>query len=123
MSTPPDVCNTPAPPSSPVPMPYVNIFDAKDVSPSTASKKVFICGAGALTVKSETTRSSGDEAGVNGGVVCGKNMQKGQFTSGSQKVEIEGKKAVMQGSATKHNSGNTIGMCLKAAQSKVDYGA
>src|SRR5574344_1534490 len=74
MSTPPDVCNTPAPPSSPVPMPYVNIFDAKDVSPSTASKKVFICGAGALTVKSETTRSSGDEAGVNGGVVCGKNM-------------------------------------------------
>ena len=123
MSTPPDVCKTPAPPAGPVPTPYVNMFDAKDVTPSTASKKVFICGAGALTIKSETTRSNGDEPGVNGGVVSGKNMQKGQFTSGSMKVVIEGKKAVMQTSATKHNAGNTIGMCLKAGQSKVDYGS
>ena len=26
MSTPPDVCKTPAPPGAPVPIPYVNIF-------------------------------------------------------------------------------------------------
>ncbi|MDD6182021.1 MAG: DUF4150 domain-containing protein [Desulfovibrionaceae bacterium] len=120
LSTPPDVCQTPATPS-PVPVPYVNQFDAADVTPSTASRKVFLAGAGALTVKSKAPRSSGDEAGVNGGVVSGRNMGQGEFISGSMKVMIEGQKAVMQSSQTKHNNGNTIGMCLQARQTKVDF--
>ena len=36
MSTPPDVCQTPAPPGSPVPTPYVNIFQCSMVTPNTA---------------------------------------------------------------------------------------
>jgi hypothetical protein len=122
ISTAPDVCKTPTP-SGTVPTPYVNIFDAKKAKSNTVSKKVFICGAKALTIKAQVAQSNGDEAGVSGGVVSGKNMKQGEFSTGSMKVCIEGQKAVMQTSLTKHNNANTIGMCAQAAQSKVSYGA
>ena len=67
MSTPPDVCQTPAPPGSPVPTPYVNIFQCSMVTPNTACSKVFIDGSPALNIKSATALSNGDEPGVNGG--------------------------------------------------------
>lgn len=118
-STSPDVCKTPAPPGSPVPVPYVNVFQCNMVLPNTASQKVLICGAMALTLKSKTSISNGDEAGVNGGVVSSKFIGEGQFTKGSSKVKIEGNQAVVQGAATKHNKGNTVGMNSIAAQSKV----
>jgi uncharacterized Zn-binding protein involved in type VI secretion len=89
------------------------------VDPSTACSKVFIAGAPALNVKSQTFLSNGDEAGVAGGVVSGKFIGPGEFISGSQKVQLEGKAAVSQGAQTKHNDGNTMGMCSLAGQSKV----
>lgn len=119
MSTPPDTCKTPAPPAAPVPMPYVNIFQCNMVTPSTASSKVKICGAKALTIKSKTSMSNGDEPGVAGGVSSNKFIGPGEFTKGSSKVKIEGKAAVSMGAPTKHNDGNTTGMCSMAAQSKV----
>jgi hypothetical protein len=118
-STPPDVCKTPAPPGPPVPMPYVNIFQCNMVNPSTACSKVFIDGAPALNIKSQSLISNGDEAGVAGGVVSGKFIGQGEFIMGSQKVQLESKAAVSQGATTKHNNGNTTGMCSTSGQSKV----
>ncbi len=121
MSSAPDVCKTPTPTGS-VPIPYVNIFMCNMVMPNTACSKVFIAGSLALNVKSQTAISNGDEAGVNGGVVSSKFIGKGEFITGSQKVTLEGKAAVSQGATTKHNEGNTTGMCSVAAQANVDVG-
>ena len=118
MSTPPDVCKTPSP-SGTVPVPYVNIFQCSMVTPNTACSKVFIDGSPALNLKSATMLSNGDEPGTAGGVSSGKFIGKGEFTKGSQKVTLEGKAAVSQGASTKHNQGNTTGMCSMAAQMKV----
>jgi hypothetical protein len=114
----PDVCKTPSP-GGPVPVPYVNIFQCNMVNPETASQKVFIDGAPALNVKSKTLLSSGDEAGSAGGVVSGKFIGAGEFIMGSQKVKFEDKNAVSQGAQTKHNEGNTMGICSTSGQSKV----
>lgn len=119
MSTPPDVCKTPSP-GGPVPIPYVNIAQCNMVTPDTAAQKVFIGGAPALTMKSKTSLSNGDEAGnAGGGVVSGKFIGACEFTKGSGKVTIENQAAVMQGSTTKHNDGNTTGMAAVAGQFKV----
>ena len=118
MSTPPDVCKTPSPTGT-TPVPYVNIFQCNMVTPNTACSKVFIAGSPALHVKSQSTISNGDEAGNMGGVVSSKFIGKGEFIKGSVKVTLEGKAAVSQGATTKHNDGNTTGMCSMAAQSKV----
>ncbi|MDR1934305.1 MAG: DUF4150 domain-containing protein [Candidatus Accumulibacter sp.] len=118
-STVPDVCKTPAPPASPAPIPYVNIFQCNMVDPGTACSKVFIDGAPALNVKSKSLLSNGDEAGTAGGVSSNKFIGQGEFIMGSQKVQLENKAAVSQGVQTKHNNGNTVGMCSMAGQSKV----
>lgn len=118
MSTPPDVCKTPSPTGT-TPVPYVNLFQCSMVTPNTACSKVFIAGSPALHVKSQSTISNGDEAGNMGGVVSSKFIGKGEFIKGSVKVTLEGKAAVSQGATTKHNDGNTTGMCSMAAQSKV----
>ena len=78
-------------------------------------------GSPALNVKSQTAISNGDEAGnAGGGVVSNKFIGKGEFIKGSAKVTLEGKAAVSQGATTKHNDGNTVGLCSVAAQAKVD---
>ena len=119
MSNVPDICKTPTA-VGPVPIPYVNIFMCNMVLPNTACTKVFISGALALNVKSQTAISNGDEAGTAGGAVSNKFIGKGEFVQGSTKVTLEGKAAVSQGATTKHNDGNTVGLCSAAAQSKVD---
>lgn len=120
MSSAPDVCKTPVPPGETVPVPYVNIFMCNMVLPNTACTKVFIAGALALTVKSQTAISNGDEPGVVGGMASSKFIGKGEFLRGSMKVTLEGAAAVSQGAMTKHNDSNTVGLCNAAAQAKVD---
>ena len=73
----PDVCKTPAPPAGPIPIPYPNI--GMVMQASKTSKKVKFCGKDAVTTDSEIPRSQGDEAGVTGGVVSSKNMDKITF--------------------------------------------
>lgn len=113
----PDVCKTPAPPAPPVPIPYPNI--AMPMMGNPATTKVLICGMPALTKASKISISSGDEAGVAGGVVSGKNMGEAEFVMSSLKVKLEGNFSVRLGDTTKHNGGNAIGAVLAPSQSVV----
>lgn len=117
----PDVCNTPAPPASPVPVPYPNIAQCNMAKSNTCSEKVFIVGANALNQKTEISSTSGDEAGVNNGAASGKVMGKAKFLNGSMAVKIEGSPAVLIGSGTGHNGDtpNTTGAASVPGQTKV----
>jgi hypothetical protein len=69
----PDVCKTPAPPGSPVPIPYPNIAQLADASPVADN---LVVGPSELKVlvkadSSEISTSTGDEAGSAGGVKSG----------------------------------------------------
>src|SRR5688500_7350281 len=87
----PDVCLTPAPPAPPVPIPYPNIAMMNQASKT--SPRVKGCGKPACNLKTEVPRSSGDEAGLNKGVVSGMNMGKMIYKKGSTKVKVEGQSA------------------------------
>lgn len=110
----PDVCKTPAPPAPPVPIPYPNMAMPPMGNPATT--KVLIGGMPALTKASNITLSSGDEPGVAGGVVSGKNMGPAEFVLSSMVVMLEGNPAVRLGDMTKHNDGNIVGSVLAPGQ-------
>jgi hypothetical protein len=121
----PDVCKTPAPPAPPIPIPYPNIAQCAMANPGTASLKVLILNASTLKLQSEIPISSGDEAGVAGGVVSGMNMGPAKFIKGSSKVLVEGKPGVYLTSQLGMNgsSPNTVGTQLAPSQAKVIFGA
>tara|TARA_R110001599_G_scaffold185680_1_gene379946 strand:+ start:38983 stop:39399 length:417 start_codon:yes stop_codon:yes gene_type:complete len=116
----PDVCLTPAPPAPPVPIPYPNIGMVNQAKKT--SSKVKFAGKEVVTKKSEISRSSGDEAGVNKGVVSGMNMDKVTFKKGSAKVKIEGQPCIHLTSMTGHNGSNAnmpAGAQIAPSQTKV----
>src|SRR4051794_24712236 len=73
----PDVCNTPAPPAPPIPIPYPNIAQASDTSGGPTS--VTTDGEMPMVKGAKYSKSSGDEAGTIGGVVSGVNMSEAEF--------------------------------------------
>ena len=116
----PDVCLTPAPPAPPVPIPYPNIGMVNQAKKT--STKVKFAGKEVVTKKSEMSRSSGDEAGVNKGVVSGMNMDKVTFKKGSSKVKIQGQPCVHLTIMTGHNGSNAnmpAGAQIAPSQTKV----
>jgi hypothetical protein len=120
----PDVCLTPAPPAPPIPVPYPNIAQCAMANPGTASTKVMIANMPALMLNSMITLSSGDEAGVNGGVVSGQFIGPAKFLKGSSKVLVEGKPGAYLTSQLGQNgaSPNTVGTQIAPSQAKVIYG-
>jgi hypothetical protein len=117
----PDVCKTPAPPAPPIPIPYPNI--AQCASATGESQKVKIANMGALKKDSEIPMSSGDEAGVAGGVTSSVNMNKCTYKKGSMKVKFEGAEAVHLTSMTSHNKDNfPAGMQIVPSQVQVIVG-
>lgn len=100
----PDVCKTPAPPGSPVPVPYPNVGQV--LQSTGTSTKVKICQKPAVTKKSKMNMSQGDEAGVVGGVVSNRNMDKVQYRKGSGKVKIQGQEAEFLSAMTGQNGSN-----------------
>ena len=116
----PDTCLTPAPPSPPIPVPYPN-FGMVNQAKNTA-KKVKFSGKEVITKKSEISRSSGDEAGVNKGVMSGMNMGKVTFKKGSSKVKVQGQDCIHLTSMTGHNGMNAnmpTGVQVAPSQTKV----
>jgi hypothetical protein len=100
----PDVCKVPAPPAPPIPTPFPNI--AQCAMATGTATKVLVMNMPALTESSKIPMSSGDEAGVAGGVVSGTNMGPVVFRTSSSKVSFEGKKAAMLTAMTAHNGSN-----------------
>lgn len=116
----PDVCLTPAPPAPPVPIPYPNTAMVNQTKKT--STKVKFSGKEVVTKKSEMSRSMGDEAGVNKGVVSGMNMSKVCYKKGSAKVKIQGQDCVHLTSMTGHNGSNAnmpAGVQVAPSQTKV----
>ncbi len=116
----PDVCLTPAPPGPPVPVPYPDMGMMNQATKT--SKKVKFVGKEVVTLKSEIPRSMGDEAGTNGGVVSGRNMDKVTFKKGSSKVRVEGSPCVHLISITAQNGINAnapAGTVVAPSQVKV----
>lgn len=117
----PDVNLTPAPPApSPVPVPYPNTGMVNQAKKT--STKVKIAGKEVVTVKSEISRSMGDEPGVNKGVMSGENMGKITFKKGSSKVKVQGQAVVHLTSMTGHNgtnANNPAGTQVAPSQTKV----
>jgi hypothetical protein len=116
----PDVCKTPAPPlPNPVPIPYPNIAMV-NMATRTSTKVKFV-SMEVVTMSSEIPSSSGDEAGVQGGVVSGGNLQKCQFKKGSSKVKVEGQPCIHLTSPTAQNGSNSnaVGAQIVPSQVKV----
>ncbi|HXX92275.1 MAG TPA: PAAR-like domain-containing protein [Planctomycetota bacterium] len=86
----PDVCLTPAPPAPPVPIPYPNIAMLPQANPGTASSKVLISSAPAFHEGTTIMMSSGDEAGVLGGVISGVFIGPAAPKLASTQVKAEG---------------------------------
>jgi hypothetical protein len=113
----PDVCLTPAPPGSPVPIPYPNIGQLSDAvntsDSSTGTGEVKVGGDHVILANtSEIPTTTGDEAGTAGGVTSGTTKGKVEFTGGSSTVTIHGKQVVRMGDTTKQNNGNAVGTVL-----------
>lgn len=116
----PDVCLTPAPPGPPVPVPYPNT--AQVASTNGAVEKVLIENKETVAEGAKMPRSSGDEAGTNGGVSSGVNMGPVEPKVFSSKVFLDGKKAVFLTSRTGHNGTSAnmpAGMQVAPSQAKV----
>ena len=84
----PDVCLTP---SGPVPVPYPNVARSADLV--RGSETVAVDGQPVAVKGSAFGRSTGDEAGVQKGVVSGAVMGEARFQNWSFDVKIEGRNA------------------------------
>ncbi|MBN1441709.1 MAG: DUF4150 domain-containing protein [Planctomycetes bacterium] len=102
----PDVNITPAAPS-PIPIPYPNIGMASDTS--QGPKSVKLDGKMPMTKGAQYSKTSGDEAGTNGGVISGVNRGVAEFMLYSFDVKIEGKNACRLGDPMFHNKKNIAG--------------
>jgi len=101
-----DVCLTPPPPpAGPVPIPYVNVASAGDLTKGSTTVKVD-GEPTALEDKSECSTSTGDEAGQQGGnVITHKTKGKAFFQLWSFTVKVEGKGVCRHGDLMGQNSG------------------
>ena len=101
----PDVCNTPAPPAPPVPIPYPNVAQSSDAD--KGAKKVNADGNPICTKDSNFSKSTGDEAGNIGGVASAKTKGKAEFVNSSFDVKAEGVGVVRATDMLLHNDKNT----------------
>lgn len=107
----PDVCWTPVPIIVEVPIPYPNIGELSQASPTFSD--VLVKGSAIVHEDSEISTTTGDEAGANGGVANGRQITKEvKFTSYSSSVLVHGKKVVRMFDATTQNKENAVGIVL-----------
>ena len=108
----PDVCLTVVGPSV-VPIPYTNSAKSSDLS--GGSKTVTADGGNSIAIKGcSFSKSTGDAAGTNKGIVSGTTQGKAEFITSSPTVKIEGKGVCRLSDQMTMNSMNT--MCLGGAQ-------
>lgn len=108
IATAPDVCLTPSGPAV-VPVPYPNIAVSADLTDGTTSVKVD-GGMMAAISGSQLCKSTGDEAGVNGGVASGTFIKEATWITYSFDVMLEGKNACRLTDKLFMNHKNTVCM-------------
>lgn len=111
-----DVClSPPPPPAGPVPVPYVNLANASDLTKGSSTVKIQGTPT-ALENASEVALSSGDEGGVQGGgVVTHKFKGKATFVLWSFTVKVEGKGVCRNGDQMQQNEASEPGNIICAA--------
>jgi hypothetical protein len=100
----PDVCKTP--PSS-IPVPYPNLASSADAT--GGPKTVAVEGRMAMVKGATYTRTTGDEAGKDGGVLSGTHRAEAEFALYSFDVKIEGRNVCRVGDPMHHNRRNATG--------------
>ncbi len=118
----PDTCKVPAPPAPPIPTPFPNMAMLNQANGGTCSKKVKILNQPVVTKATEIPRTSGDEAGVAGGVVSGMNMGPASFKQGVSAVKVEGDDIINLMKPMGHNGTNAnapAGVHVAPSQAKV----
>jgi hypothetical protein len=118
----PDVCLVPAPPLPPIPTPFPNMAMANQALPPTCALTVMISNKFVIVLNGQIPMSSGDDAGVGGGVMSGMMMGPVTFKLGSFKVMAEGKGICSLAAMTTQNgmgSGNAVGNVISPSQPKV----
>ena len=98
----PDVCETPSP-TGPVPIPYPNVAMSADTA--QGSQDVKMDGNPIMLQGSNFKMSTGDEAGVSGGVVSGQITATAEFVNFSFDVMVEGKPVPRLGDMMVQNKG------------------
>ncbi|MEQ3528390.1 DUF4150 domain-containing protein (plasmid) [Pseudoalteromonas piscicida] len=88
-----------------VPIPYSNLAKSGDAASTASSVK--INGNPAANIKSNFSKSTGDQPGKKKGIASGTIKGKAEFITSSFDVYIEGKPAVRQGDLMISNSKNT----------------
>ena len=119
----PDTCLTPAPPAPPVPIPYPNMAMLNLATGFVV--KVMVGGMPALNMQSMVSITSGDEAGVSGGVASGTFIGPAKFLKGSSKVMFGGQPSVRVTDTTGHNGASPNapgGVVMAPSQTKVLVG-
>ncbi len=102
----PDVCKVPAPPAPPVPTPFPNMAQCPMTNTGTASTKVKIMNMPAIIMNTMINLSSGDEAGVLGGMISNVFIGPAKYFKGSVKVMFDGKPAMHLTSMAGQNGSN-----------------
>ena len=103
----PDLCKTPVPIVGVVPIPYPNIGKASDTK--KGSKKVKTDGKMAMVKGANYKKTTGDEAGVQKGIISSKTKEKAEFMMYSFDVKFEGKNVCRLGDPMFHNKKNIMG--------------
>jgi hypothetical protein len=112
----PDVCLTPTP-VGPIPVPYPNTAQQNMGTPAVMN--VLFGGGLAHNLGTKIPQTTGDNAGVNGGVASGTVMGPCQHVTGAFTVLVGGMPASRMTSVSIQNSTNCPGVALAPSQTKV----
>lgn len=102
----PDICKTPTP-GGPVPIPYPNIAMSSDTINGAMTVKCD--GSMPMVQGAQYAMSTGDEAGVAGGIISGTIKGPAEFMMYSFNVKFEGKNVCRLGDPLYHNNKNAMG--------------
>ncbi len=109
MATIPDVCITPFPtPPGPMPIPYPNIAESKDLDGGSIMTK--FDGNSVATLGSHISTSTGDEPGSMGGIISGTTKGKAFFIGFSPDVIVEMRPVCRKGDMMTMNDFNTLSL-------------
>ncbi len=113
----PDVCLTPSPDGSQIPIPYPNV--ATGPMGVGGAYNVLMGGAPTHNLSTTIPLTNGDNAGVSTGVASGTVMGPSRHTTGANTVLVGGVPATRVTSASMQNSTNCQGARLAPSQLKV----